>query len=452
MDKKYIQTAIDYKKNIAGKFVLVEGAKLKQRVDGKRLCVTRKIDGHMQVVFWQEGKAFMLNATGNQKADDIKCLDVFADALKKSGVKSAIIAAELYLPNPDGRPRCGDVLAALADDAKKDLLCLAPFDIIELDGQPWKPEHYGDTHNQLCILFQEEQVRPVQMRNASSAQEVQDIYDEWVVGEGAEGLVIHSESPIVWKVKPRHSIDAAIIGYTSGDLGIRDLMFAVRREDGLFQMFAVGSAGLSEKERKTIAGSLSKAHAESQYVLSDSRGIAYQMVRPEQVYELSVIELVSQGNDGKIRMNPLLKCDEEKGWLLEGNTPGVSVMGLSIVQERPDKKPTESDIRVTQLTDICPFEELGASAVKLEPSTLLERRVFKKESGGKVMIHKFLIWKTNKEASGRYPAYVFYHTDFSSGRKEMLKRDLATSSDEAQIRAIFTAEIVANVKKGWMEV
>ena len=97
-------------------------------------------------------------------------------------------------------------------------------------------------------------------------------------------------------------------------------------------------------------------------------------------------------------------------------------------------------------------KDYGAAPVKLEPSTLLERRVFKKESGGKVMIHKFLIWKTNKEASGRYPAYVFYHTDFSSGRKEMLKRDLATSSDENQIRAIFAAEIEANVKKGWMEV
>lgn len=33
MEQKYIQTAIDYKKNIAGKFVLVEGAKLKQRVE-----------------------------------------------------------------------------------------------------------------------------------------------------------------------------------------------------------------------------------------------------------------------------------------------------------------------------------------------------------------------------------------------------------------------------------
>ena len=68
------------------------------------------------------------------------------------------------------------------------------------------------------------------------------------------------------------------------------------------------------------------------------------------------------------------------------------------------------------------------------------------------MIQKFLIWKTNKEASGRYPAYVFYHTDFSRGRKEMLKRDLATSSDENQIHAIFAVEIEANVKKGWMEV
>ena len=55
MEQKYIQTAIDYKKNIAGKFVLVEGAKLKQRVEGERICVTKKIDGHLQVVFWQDG-------------------------------------------------------------------------------------------------------------------------------------------------------------------------------------------------------------------------------------------------------------------------------------------------------------------------------------------------------------------------------------------------------------
>ena len=60
IEQKYIQTAIDYKKNVAGKFVLVEGAKLKQRIDGERFAVTRKIDGHMQVVFFADNQVFML--------------------------------------------------------------------------------------------------------------------------------------------------------------------------------------------------------------------------------------------------------------------------------------------------------------------------------------------------------------------------------------------------------
>jgi hypothetical protein len=63
-----------------------------------------------------------------------------------------------------------------------------------------------------------------------------------------------------------------------------------------------------------------------------------------------------------------------------------------------------------------------------------------------------MIWKTNKNQSGRYPAYVFYHTDFSSSRKELIKRDMAFSDDEQQIRDILQFEIAENVKKGWEEV
>lgn len=78
--------------------------------------------------------------------------------------------------------------------------------------------------------------------------------------------------------------------------------------------------------------------------------------------------------------------------------------------------------------------------------------MFRKITGGKVMLHKFLLWKTNKEASGRFPAYVLYHTDYSSSRKEMIKRDMAYSSDEQQIRTLMEKEITANVKKGWEEI
>jgi len=452
MEQKYIQTAIDYKKNVAGKFVLVEGAKLKQRIDGERFAVTRKIDGHMQVVFYIDEQVFMLNANGKQKAEQLKCLDAFAEAVKAAGLKQAIIAAELYLPRPEGRPRCGDVQAALADDGKRDLLALAPFDIVELDGEKWQAEHYADTHNKLCTIFQNEQVKPVQMRNVSSKDEVQEIFDEWVGGEGAEGLVVHSESPIIWKVKERHTIDAAVIGYTTADRGIRDLMFAVRRPDGLFQMFVLGSTGLTDEQRADIAQRLSTKHVESQYVLSDSRGIAYQMVKPELVFEISVLELVARGNDDKIKMNPLLKYDEEAGWLMEGVTPGVVALGITIDHERTDKQPTETDVRISQLTDICPFEESEGGRAELAKSELLERHVYKKVSGEKVMLHKFLLWKTNKEQSGRYPAYIIYHTDFSSGRKEMIKRDMLYSNDEQQIRDLLAAEIADNVKKGWEKV
>ena len=453
MEQKYIQTAIDYKKNVAGKFVLVEGAKLKQRIDGERFAVTRKIDGHMQVVFYIDGQVFMLNANGKQKAEQLKCLDAFAEAVKAAGLKQAIITAELYLPRPEGRPRCGDVQAGLADDAKRDQLALAPFDIVELDGEKWQAEHYADTHNKLCTIFQNEQVKPVQMRNASSKDEVQEIFDEWVGGEGAEGLVVHSESPIVWKVKERHTIDAAAIGYTTADHGIRDLMFAVRRPDGLFQMFVLGSTGLTDEQRADIAQRLSTKHVESQYVLSDSRGIAYQMVKPELVFEISVLELVARGNDDKIKMNPLLKYDEEAGWLMEGTTPGVSALGITIERERTDKQPNETDVRISQLTDICPFEEVGANNQQpIAKSQLLERHVYKKVSGEKVMLHKFLLWKTNKEQSGRYPAYIIYHTDYSSARKEMIKRDMLYSNDEQQIRDLLAAEIADNVKKGWEKV
>ena len=459
------QKAIDYKKNVASKFMLVEGAKLKSRLVGEEFAVTRKIDGHMQCLFYNEGAVAMLNSNGVQKAEGLKCLDVFARYMGNAGVKSAIIAAELYLPVEDGRPRCSDVNRALADEELRSKLALAAFDIIEIDGEPYSSEHYKTTYAELKRLLSITVVRatitvtktstlcrPVEMRTAASVDEVAQIYAEWVDGEGAEGLVVHNETHIVSKIKPRHSIDAVCVGYTSSERGIRDLMFAVRRDDGKYQVFACGSSGVSDEERITLAERLATKHVESQYVFSDSRGIAYQMVAPEIVFEIRVLELVAASNEGKIKTNALISYDEDKGWLLDGMTPGVSVSGFAYERERADKSPSISDIRLSQLTDLCPFEESEGGAIALEKSVLMARRVFKKVAKDKVMLHKFLVWKSNKEASGNYPAYVFYHTDYSSTRKELIKRDMAFSSNEEQIMSIFESEIADNIKKGWEEI
>ena len=85
-------------------------------------------------------------------------------------------------------------------------------------------------------------------------------------------------------------------------------------------------------------------------------------------------------------------------------------------------------------------------------SELIKREVYVKESKGKKMVRKFVLWKTNKESSGDYPAYVCYITDYSSTRKDMLKSDIKISNKLEQIETMFAAEIVENIKKGWEKV
>ena len=447
--KELSQKAIDYKKNIAGKFMLVEGAKIKSRVAGNEFCVTRKIDGHMQILFYKDGDAVLLNSGGTDKAGKLHCLDVAVECLKKAGVKEAIVPAELYMPREEGRPRFGDVPNALADPAKRNQLCLAVFDLVSLDGRSYHDVPFQETYKAISDIFNAKEVCPVQMMLAASLDDVEAIYDEWVECDGAEGIVVHADNNFIYKVKPRHSIDAAVVGYTTGNQGVRDLMMAVRREDGNFQVFAEGSSGLSEEDRLRLADRLKTLDVESQYVLTDSRGIAYQMVRPEIVWEVSVIDFIARGNDDKIKMNPLVRFEDGQ-WFFVGMTSGVSAYGISLIREREDKTPSVSDVRVSQITDICPFEEVRQSiSGPMDKSTVLDRRVYRKISGDKVMLHKFLIWKTNKEGTGRYPAYIFYHTDYSSGRKDIIKRDMAYAPTEEGIRSILEAEVLDNIKKGW---
>jgi hypothetical protein len=88
----------------------------------------------------------------------------------------------------------------------------------------------------------------------------------------------------------------------------------------------------------------------------------------------------------------------------------------------------------------------------LPKSKVLFREVYKNESKGKIMIRKFLVWKTNKEAkNSNYPAYVFNYTDFSSARKDPLKQDLRISSSEKQIMELANQFISKNIKKDWQK-
>ena len=116
---------------------------------------------------------------------------------------------------------------------------------------------------------------------------------------------------------------------------------------------------------------------------------------------------------------------------------------------RSDKKPGIQDTRISQITKVVSLGVSSETNTILEKSEIISREVYVKKSKGTNMVRKFMIWKTNKEKSADFPAYVYHYTDFSPGRKEMLKKEVKVSNSKSQIKNIFDSEILENVKKGW---
>ena len=456
-NKEYAEKAKNYKRKVAGTFMLVDGAKLAEKITGEDFCVTRKYDGAMQLLFYEGEEACCVSTNGIIRKD-LPCIAEFKELCRKNGLKSITAAAELYaVISKDGRERVGDVSTAQADESLQGCLKLAVFDILDIDGEPFTAEHYKHTLAKIKSCFTGSLVHPVKSRSASSKQEVAGIFDEWVKEGGSEGLVLHSELPIVYKIKPRHTVDAVIIGYTLGDEddshAIRDILVAVMREDGLLQQFAATGNGLTEDERAKLLERLSTMAVESSYIETDSRNVAFQMVRPEIVVELSAVDFVSENSSGEAKMNMLLSYDGQNGYSSLGRTPGVAAHSLVYVRQREDKSCNPSDIRISQLSDLCEFSKGKAASRKdLPKSEILSRRVFTKGDGEKLMIQKFIVWKTNKETENPlFPAYVLHYTDFSISRKEQLRRDIRVSNSREQIMLLHEKFLEENIKKGWVE-
>lgn len=122
------------------------------------------------------------------------------------------------------------------------------------------------------------------------------------------------------------------------------------------------------------------------------------------------------------------------------------------VRMREDKQAIPSDVRISQLTDLCAFAPVKEKSVTLAQSEILSRRVFVKSIRFKRAVQKFVVWKTNKEHTGDFPAYVLHHTDYNYSRNEQLRRDIRVSSSREQIMSLLDEMITINIKKGWEEI
>ncbi len=433
---------------------------LLKKVPDSDYFVSRKVDGEYTVLVFQDDDAITINPGGTVRVG-LPFMQEAAAILKETGVKKALIAGELYARvEGKSRTRIHDVIR-LARGAKAqgdlDSLHFAVFDIYEIDDELVRGG-FAEVHPKIVEWFGEgDKVHSIETKMAKTAKEVATIFDQWVEDEGEEGVVIRSDSSGMFKIKPRHTLDVVVVGFTEGTddrVGwLHDMLLGIVRSSGNIQVLGKVGGGFSDDQRRDLLTNLKTLVCESDYAEVNSDRVAYQMVRPEWVIEISCLDLISRTTRGGTIDRMVLSWDEDKKkWEAVRRLPLVSVISPQFIRIREDKEPEEEDVRFSQLTDLVDIPEADRTAKELDlpKSTVMHRVVATKVLRGAEMIRKLVVWKTNKdEETTEYPAYVLHLTDFSPNRKSPLDHEIRVSNSEEQILEFFEEWKTKYFVGGW---
>ena len=450
----------NYKRQVASRLFPLAQNDIDRKIPDAEYHVSRKIDGEFSVLIYRDGSLLTLNPGGTVRVG----LPFLAEAKKlldDSDIKQAVIAGEIYVTNDqDRRPRVHDVVSvARQPKSIEDLsrIKFAVFDIISIDGAKIETK-YDETWKKIESTFGKgDSVHPVETVTLKGRRDVERQYKKWVEDEQAEGIVVRSESAGSFKIKPRHNLDAVVIGFTESTDDrqgmLHDLLLGVTRTDGSVQVLCRVGGGFSDDQRREMLSDLQDMVVESEYAEVNSDHVAYQMVEPKWIAEISLLDLISQNTRGGPINRMVLNWDSsDSQYKVVRRLPLVSVISPQFVRIREDKQFNATDVRIAQVTDLVPvaMSEVNASEMKMATSTVQEREVYVKTLKGELLVRKFVRWKTNKDTSGgEYPAYVVHFTDFSPTRKVPLSREVRVSNSEEQIKQLYQELKDDNIKKGW---
>ena len=445
------ETAQKYKRQTASRYLPVGAHEITSKImEAESYGVSSKYDGHFYLLSYDGKKAELTNHGGNI-ITDLPLLKE-TSALLKGKCKEVVIAGELYLHKEGSRTRSFDMTAAL-DDKSADIY-FAAFDLLTLDGEDVSMDIKALDEKLNAVLSGGKSLHAVKNSFVESRKDIASLYKEIVEDGGQEGIVVRSHNGPTYKIKPLITLDAVILGYAEGQGSRAGMLKEVLvglcvAKDQYLLLTKVGN-GYSEEERKNLFKELGKKKVGSGYIEVSGSNVAFTMVEPNEVVEFSCLDVFGENSKGTI--SKMCLSYKDGTYTATGKQPMASVISPVYVKMRTDKNPNTDDAGLSQITKIISLDKNASEKLDLKKSEILSREVYVKESKGMKMVRKFMVWKTNKEATGEYPAYVYHYTDFSAGRAEMLKKEIKVSDSKKQIEEIFAAEVLENVKKGWEKV
>lgn len=434
----------------------------KARLPDTEYAISYKVDGEFACLFFRDGEVLTLNPGGTLRTGAAFHKEA-AERLSAAGISSAMLGGELHVRRADGaRARVHDVAhAARAPDTQADVdsLCFAVFNIYELDGDDLSMR-YNEAITRAQELFGDgERIFPV-TTEFGDRQAAIKWFNTWVEQENAEGIVLRSDSAGIFKIKPRHSLDLAIVGFSEGldDRSglIHSLLLAIVRDAQHAQIIGRVGGGFSDAQRTELFEKLSAEIVDSDYAEVNSDRVAYRMVKPGMIAEISCLEIISRTTHGSPIDRMVIEWDDKQGsWQGVRRLPLCSLRSPQFKRLREDKTYSQDDAGLQQLTDVVEIPETShghLDALALPVSTIMERSVATKTLKGATMVRKLMMWKTNKqEASRDFPGFVLHLTDYSPNRKAPLNHEICVSDSETRIRELLAAWKKQYYVRGWKE-
>jgi hypothetical protein len=462
-DRVLLEVAEQYEIEVSNRFIPIKPADLPARYSpDSRVLETTKYDGEGVFIYFESGRspeAFAFNAPSGRLRVGLPCLTELAATLRARGTKKALLRAELYLRETiDGR-RCAsaDVNRASYSSDPKDAarLRLALLDAVMLDGRDLRAQQ-SDFVTTWKLLGELGGVNPEKLVHRAEGGEVSGadltgLFNERT-GGGLEGLVIRRlDRAEVCKLKPRISLDAAVVGFVEGEFegnhGMMSLLTALAyppTDRGLqLQAIARVGSGFNDQDRVDWLSRLGSLRVDAPLAMSDSDGRPVRFVKPGFVVELEAEDILSADEDASGQQ--VFGWNSSR-WSFDGLAACPRVLFPTFGRLRGDKEFVPQAVRLAQLTrrDIPAPELINRSLPTLE---VMRREVYTKEIKGAVAVRKLVVGRRPATA-GAFP-YVIFWTDFSAGRKTPLEVTTLFAHTETRAEALVNKLIAENITKGF---
>ena len=455
-DSELLSILQSYRRSVASAYTPVLAEDIGDHIPKGELYVSRKFDGELWFLI-QEGKDLALsNSRGKVIFGDFPVLKEAKASLNKSSGR-IIIAGELYVENEKQRTRASDLNNSMGGGAKAkiDSIKFVAFDVLYAGDETFAIDQYLEKLTYLDSLFKGNEIlTTIDTKVVTTSKEISSHYQQWVVEEKHEGIVVRATGGRIFKLKPSFSIDTAVIGYTEryeDGAQVRSVSLALMHDNETYQF--IGSCGNlgSDKDRKALMKLLKKNQVDSTWRVTSSSGAMYRFVKPTLVVEIKATDIQSEDSIGEPIKKMSLRFDDS-GWSAVGKSYTASILHPVLVRIREDKEVCQNDIRIRQLSDLC-FLHKGASteALSILPeSEILKREVYTKKVKDSMAVRKLVLWQTNKQkADPDYPAFVLHWTDYSPGRKNPLTRQVRLAPDKEIAQDLFESILLKNIKAGW---